>query len=93
MRVDVLDFVTGARAATGIAVVIDVFRAFSTACYATAGGARVVPVADIDEALALGARHPDWFLAGELASARAEAFGRPSDLRHPYAVAQPADQC
>ena len=65
MRVDVLDFVTGARAATGIAVVIDVFRAFSTACYATAGGARVVPVADIDEALALGARHPDWFLAGE----------------------------
>jgi 2-phosphosulfolactate phosphatase len=46
-------------------VVIDVFRAFSTACYAVAAGARVVPVGDIGDALALGARHPDWLLAGE----------------------------
>ena len=65
MRVEVLDFVAGARAARGSVVVIDVFRAFSTACYATAAGARVVPVADIDAALALGRRHPDWLLAGE----------------------------
>jgi 2-phosphosulfolactate phosphatase len=65
VRVDVLDFVAGARAARGSTVVIDVFRAFSTACYAVAGGARVVPVADIEAARALGARHPDWLLAGE----------------------------
>jgi 2-phosphosulfolactate phosphatase len=65
MRVDILDFVAGARAARGSVVVIDVFRAFTTACYAAAGGARVVPVADIDTARALGARHPEWLLAGE----------------------------
>ena len=40
MQVECLDFVAGARAARGLAVVIDVFRAFSVACYATAGGAR-----------------------------------------------------
>lgn len=65
MRIEVLDFVAGAEQATGCAVVIDVFRAFTTACYAVAGGARVIPVAEIDTARALRARHPDWLLAGE----------------------------
>jgi len=65
LQVEVLDFVAGAERATGSAVVIDVFRAFTTACYAVAGGARVIPVAEIDAALALKARHPDWLLAGE----------------------------
>jgi 2-phosphosulfolactate phosphatase len=65
LRIEVLDFVAGAEAATGVAVVIDVFRASTTACYAVAGGARVIPVAEIDAARALKARHPDWLLAGE----------------------------
>lgn len=65
MQVEILDFVAGARSARGFVVVIDVFRAFTTACYAAAGGARIVPVAGIEEARALGARHPDWLLAGE----------------------------
>jgi 2-phosphosulfolactate phosphatase len=65
MEIAFADFVAGAEGATGVAVVIDVFRAFSTACYAAAGGARVIPVAAIDAARALKARHPDWLLAGE----------------------------
>lgn len=65
MRVEVVDFVAGAAGAVGTAVVIDVFRAFSTACYASAGGARVIPVALLEAARALKARHPDWLLAGE----------------------------
>jgi 2-phosphosulfolactate phosphatase len=65
VRVEVLDFVAGARAARGSVVVIDVFRAFSTACYAAAAGARLVPVADVEAARALGEQHPDWLLAGE----------------------------
>ena len=65
MQLELLDFVAGATRARGIAVVIDVFRAFTTACYASAAGARVIPVAEIDTALALKARHPDWLLAGE----------------------------
>ena len=65
MRVELHDFVAGSRAAAGLAIVVDVFRAFSLACYAVDGGARVIPVAAIDDALALRARHPGWLLAGE----------------------------
>ena len=65
MQLEIHDFVAGARAAQGSVVVIDVFRAFTTACYAAAGGARVVPVADIEVARALAARPPGWLQAGE----------------------------
>lgn len=62
----VTDFVAGARAARGLTVVIDVFRAFSLAAHAFALGAkRIVPVAEIDDARALKAAHPDWLLVGE----------------------------
>jgi 2-phosphosulfolactate phosphatase len=61
-----LDFVDGARAARGLAVVIDVFRAFSVACYATAAGAaRIHPVAAVEDAKALKREHPDWLIIGE----------------------------
>ncbi len=70
-----LDFVAGARAARGVAVVIDVFRAFSLACYAVArGAARIHPVADLDEARRLKASHPDWLLVGERHARRLPGF-------------------
>jgi 2-phosphosulfolactate phosphatase len=66
MRISVLDHVAGAREARGIAVVVDVFRAFSVAAYAfEAGAARVLPVAEIEDAKALAARFPGAVLAGE----------------------------
>ena len=62
----IADFVAGARSARGIAVIIDVFRAFSLAPYAFARGARaIVPVAEVDEARELKRLHPDWLLIGE----------------------------
>lgn len=74
-RVECLDFVEGARRARGLAVVIDVFRAFSVACYATAGGAeRIHPVAGIDEALRLKSAHPDWLFIGERHARKLEGF-------------------
>jgi 2-phosphosulfolactate phosphatase len=64
--VEISDFVAGARQARGLVVVIDVFRAFSVACHATAGGVRRIhPVAAVEEALALKRDNPDWLLAGE----------------------------
>jgi 2-phosphosulfolactate phosphatase len=58
--------VAGARAARGLIVVIDVFRAFSVAAYAFARGARtVVPIAAASDALELKRRHPEWLLIGE----------------------------
>lgn len=66
MRIDILDFVAGARAARGIAVIIDVFRAFSVESYAFARGAACsIPVADIDEARRLKHRFPDALAIGE----------------------------
>lgn len=57
----------GARAATGAAVIIDVFRAFTTAAFAIAAGAReIVLVDDHEQALALKERDPTLFLTGEI---------------------------
>lgn len=66
MLIQTVDFVAGARAARGLVVVIDVFRAFSVAAYAFARGARsIIPIASIDEARALKRERPDWLLVGE----------------------------
>lgn len=87
-RIERLDFVAGAREARGLAVVIDVFRAFSVACYATAGGARRIhPVAELDEALALKAMHPDWLFIGERHARKIEGF----DLGNSPTEVQAAD--
>jgi 2-phosphosulfolactate phosphatase len=61
-----LSLIEGAKRARGLAVVIDVFRAFTTAAYVMANGAqRIHPVATLDEAFALREAHPDWVLMGE----------------------------
>lgn len=75
MQIEILDFVAGARKARGVAVVIDVFRAFSVACYAYARGAkRVIPMAEIDKALSLKRAHPDYLTIGERGGKKVEGF-------------------
>ena len=66
MKITTLHLLSGARKATGLTVIIDVFRAFSTACYLTAGGAgRILPVGDLETARRLKAEDPDRVLIGE----------------------------
>ncbi len=66
MQIQILQLVDGARRATGITVIIDVFRAFSTACYVVANGAEtIVPVGELELAYRLKERHPSWVLIGE----------------------------
>ena len=49
ININVLHLVEGARQARGLTIIIDVFRAFSTACYAIDNGAvEIIPVGDID---------------------------------------------
>jgi 2-phosphosulfolactate phosphatase len=75
MQIEVLDFVAGARAARGVTVVIDVFRAFSVACYAYAGGVRkMIPMAEIDAALALKRAHPEYLAIGERDARKLDGF-------------------
>ena len=67
MSVRRLSGLEGAREADGTAVIIDVFRAFTTAAFCVAAGAReVVLVGDHVQALALKAADPSLFLTGEI---------------------------
>ena len=75
MKVEVADHVAGAARARGIALVIDVFRAFTVAPHAFAAGAtRVIPVAAIEDALALRQRLPNALLVGERHARRLPGF-------------------
>jgi 2-phosphosulfolactate phosphatase len=75
MHVDVVDQVAGASGARGIAIIVDVFRAFSVAPHAVAAGAsRVMPVGDIAEALAIRQAFPDALLVGERHARRLPGF-------------------
>jgi 2-phosphosulfolactate phosphatase len=66
MDVHIAHGIDGAAQAQGLAVVIDVFRAFTTACYAYAGGAEsVIPVARAERAYELKRGNPDFLLMGE----------------------------
>ena len=70
-----LRLLSGARDARGLAVVIDVFRAFSTAAYAFArGAADVVLVGPVEEAFALRRRWPDALIMGEVDGRRVDGF-------------------
>jgi 2-phosphosulfolactate phosphatase len=71
--------------ATDAVVVIDVLRAFTTAAFALAAGAREIVLASgIDEALALRARLPGTLVMGELNGLPVEGFdltNSPGDFR------------
>ncbi len=66
MYVQMLEGLDGAGQARGLAVVIDVFRAFSVACYAVDNGAdRIIAVSEVDTARRLRSENPDCVLMGE----------------------------
>ncbi len=66
MKIEILQLLEGARQAEGLTVIIDVFRAFSTACYASARGAGpIYPAGAIEDAFRLKREMPDAILVGE----------------------------
>ena len=86
MNVRVASLLDGARGATGHAVIVDVFRAFTTAAFCIAAGAReIVLVADHQQALALKQRDPRLFLTGEIGGKPIPGFdagNSPSVIEH-----------
>lgn len=75
MQIKVVDHLAGASSARGIAIIIDVFRAFSVAPHAiAAGAARVLPVGAIDDALAVRQVMPGALLIGERHARRLPGF-------------------
>ncbi len=75
MNIRILQLIEGAREARGIAVIIDVFRAFSVEAYLMAGGAeRIYPVGSVESAFALRERFPEAVLIGERKGIKLEGF-------------------
>lgn len=75
MKIEILEFVEGAKQATGVTVIIDVFRAFSVACYAfDAGAVKVIAVGDVDKAFELKKKHINAVLVGERNERKIEGF-------------------
>ena len=74
-RIRLLSLVDGARKATGLTVVIDVFRAFSLEAYLYAKGAEeIVPVMTVEEAFAIKRSDPGVILVGERGGVKCEGF-------------------
>ena len=66
MEIKILHLVEGASQATGLTVIIDVFRAFSTACYISNNGAeKIIPVSETRQAFQIKERNPEFILVGE----------------------------
>ena len=75
MQFSILEFEEGARNATGLTVIIDVFRAFSVACYAAdAGAAKIIATGSVEEAFSLKQRYNNSVLAGERNERKVEGF-------------------
>lgn len=75
MEINILQLLEGAQQARGLAVIIDVFRAFSVGCYAYGNGVeRIYPVGDMEEAYRLKREHPDYILVGERKERKPEGF-------------------
>jgi len=75
MRIERLSLISGARRARGLAVIIDVLRAFTTAAYVMANGAEgIIPIGCLEKAFELKRLHPGWVLMGERGGRRVEGF-------------------
>jgi 2-phosphosulfolactate phosphatase len=75
MKIEILEFVSGAKQARGVVVIIDVFRAFSVACYAFDSGAvQYIAVGDVKSAFELQKRYSNSVLVGEREEKKIEGF-------------------
>ena len=86
MEVQILQLVEGAKKATGVTVIIDVFRAFSLECYIMSKGAeKIIPLGNIDEAYEYKRNNPEVLLAGERHGKKCEGFdfgNSPSEIEN-----------
>lgn len=75
MNVEILHLVEGAKAARGLTVIIDVFRAFTVETYlARNHAAKIIPVGDVQIAFDYKKEHPDTILCGERGGAIIDGF-------------------
>jgi 2-phosphosulfolactate phosphatase len=75
MEIQILQLLEGAKKAKGLTVIIDVLRAFSTACYAfDKGVSKIYPVGNLELAYQFKRENPDFILVGERNEQKPEGF-------------------
>jgi 2-phosphosulfolactate phosphatase len=75
MKIEISEFVEGARKARGLAVIIDVFRAFSVECYAIDSGAvKIIATGEVSDAFELKKQYKQPVMAGERSEKKIEGF-------------------
>ncbi|MBN1682633.1 2-phosphosulfolactate phosphatase [Candidatus Bathyarchaeota archaeon] len=86
MIINRLSLIEGAKKAEGVTVIIDVFRAFTTAAYVMANGAeKIIALSGIEEALELKKKHPNWIFIGENHGIKIDEFdygNSPADVEN-----------
>lgn len=84
MNIKILQLIEGAKAARGVTVIIDVFRAFSLESYMFSAGVECIyPIGNVDAAYKMKEENPDYILAGERGGAILPGFdtgNAPSEL-------------
>lgn len=75
MEIRILHQLEGARAAEGLCVIIDVFRAFTVECFLSQMQVKdIFPVGEIEECFALKRQHPEYVLVGERGGVKVPGF-------------------
>ena len=75
MNIRILELIDGAKAAVGLTVIIDVFRAMTVEAYVMNNGAeKLLPMGTLDEAYEYKKAHPEALLIGERGGKMCEGF-------------------
>ena len=75
MKVQILQLIDGAKAAKGLTVIIDVFRAMTVEAYVIQNGAAdLIPMASVEDAMKYREAHPGTLLMGERGGAKCPGF-------------------
>ena len=73
MDIEILELIDGAKCASGLTVIIDVFRAFSLEAYLfSRGAAKITAIGSLETAFKLKEENPDSILIGERGGAMCE---------------------
>lgn len=86
MNIRILELIDGAKAAKGLTVIIDVFRAMTVEAYVIQNGAAdLIPMGSVEEAYAYREAHPGTVLMGERGGAKCSGFdygNSPSQIKN-----------
>lgn len=75
MEIRIESLIDGAKRAEGLTVIIDVYRAGTTAAFILNNGAvRIIPVKDIEDAFGLKEQNPNFILMGERERIKVKGF-------------------